>query len=80
MNYDQMTIPEMEEIYSRLGEEIEKRRNAEMRKDWKNLIEQIQFFTVRYGLIDVQDEKGNLFYIVSDTDFNELGVIHISEY
>lgn len=27
MNYDQMTISEMEEIYYKLGEEIEKRRN-----------------------------------------------------
>ena len=26
MNYDQMTISEMEEVYSRLGEEIDKRR------------------------------------------------------
>ena len=32
MNYDQMTISEMEEIYIKLGREIEKRRNAEMRK------------------------------------------------
>lgn len=80
MNYDQMTISEMEEICTKLKEEIEKRKNAEMRKDWKRLVEQIQFFTVRYGLIDVKDEKGNLSYIVSDTDFNELGVIHISEY
>ena len=80
MNYDQMTISEMEEICVKLKEEIEKRRNAEMRGDWKKLVEQIQFFTMRYGLIDVQDEKGNLFYIDSDTDFNELGVIHISEY
>lgn len=80
MNYDQMTISEMEEICTKLKEEIEKRRNAEMRGDWKRLVEQIQFFTVRYGLIDVKDEKGNLSYIVSDMDFNELGVIHISEY
>lgn len=80
MNYDQMTISEMEEICTKLKKEIEKRRDAEMREDWKRLVEQIQFFTVRYGLIDVKDEKGNLSYIVSDTDFNELGVIHISEY
>ena len=80
MNYDQMTLSEMEEIWAKLKEEIEKRRNAVMRGDWEKLIEQIQFFTMRYGLIDVRDEKGNLFYIVSDTDFNELGVIHISEY
>ena len=33
MNYDQMTIAEMEEIYRKLREEIEKRRNAEMRED-----------------------------------------------
>lgn len=34
MNYDQMTISEMEEIYNRLGKEIEKRRDAEAREDW----------------------------------------------
>ena len=80
MNYDQMTISEMEEIWAKLKEEIEKRRNAVMRGDWEKLVEQIQFFTMHYGLIDVRDEKGNLFYIVSDTDFNELGMIHIAEY
>lgn len=80
MNYDQMTISEMEEICVKLREEIEKRRNAEIREDWKKLIEQIQLFTERYGLIDVKDEEGKMFYVVSDTDFNELGVIYISEY
>lgn len=78
--YDQMTISEMEEIYIKLGKEIEKRRNAEMREDWRKLVRQIQLFTECYGLIDVQDEKGKLCFIVSDTDFSKPGVIYISEY
>lgn len=80
MNYDQMTISEMEEIYSKLGKEIEKRRDAQRREDWKKLVDQIQLFIEHRGFIDIQDEKGKLFYVDSDTDFSEFGVIYISGY
>lgn len=80
MNYDQMTISEMEEIYTRLGKEIEKRRDAEAREEWKKLVDQIQLFIKCHGLIDIQDEKGKLFYVDSSTDFSEFGVIYISSY
>ena len=72
MNSDQMTISEMEEIYRKLGEEIEKRRDAEMREDWKKLTEQIRLFIERHGPIDIQDKEGKLFYIDSVTDFANL--------
>ena len=72
MNSDQMTISEMEEIYSKLGKEIEKRRDAEMREDWKKLVDQIRLFIERHGPIDIQDKEGKLFYIDSVTDFANL--------
>ena len=72
MNYDQMTISEMEEIYSKLGEEIEKRREAEMREDWKKLVGQIRLFITHHGPIDIQDAEGRLFYVDSVTDFANL--------
>ena len=80
MNYDQMTISEMEELYNRLGKEIEKRRDAEVREEWKKLVDQIQLFIKCHGLIDIQDEEGRLFYVDSDTDFSEFGVIYVSNY
>lgn len=80
MNYDQMTISEMEEIYIKLGREIEKRRNAEKREDWKKLVEQIQLFIERHGPIDMVNEDGKLFYIDSDTDCTVPGMINISGY
>lgn len=80
MNYNQMTISEMEELYNRLGKEIEKRRAAEEREDWRKLLDQIRLFIERHGPIDIQDEEGKLFYIDSDTDFGELGMIYISAY
>lgn len=80
MNYDEMTISEMEEIYIKLGKEIEKRRDSEMREDWKKLVEQIQLFIERHGLIDMQNEDGRLFYIDSDTDFGVPGMINIFGY
>ena len=72
MNYDQMTIAEMEETYSRLGKEIEKRRDAKMREDWKKLVDQIQLFIECHGPIDIQDAEGRLFYVDSITDFANL--------
>lgn len=72
MNYDQMTISEMEEIYNKLGKEIEKRRDAERRGDWKKLVEQIRLFIKRHGPIDIQDAEGRLFYVDSVTDFANL--------
>ena len=80
MNYDQMTISEMEEIYIKLGTEIEKRRNAEMREDWKKLVKQIQLFIERHGPIDMQNEDGRLFYIDLDTDFTVPRMINIFGY
>ena len=56
MNYDQMTIIEMEEIYSKLGKEIEKRRDAEMREDWKKLVGQIRLFITHHREISVINE------------------------
>ena len=72
MNYDQMTISEMEEIYNKLGKEIEKRRDAELREDWKKLVSQIRLFIKRHGPIDIQDAEGRLFYVDSVTDFANL--------
>ena len=80
MNYDQMTISEMEEIYIKLGKEIARRKDAERSEDWKKLVEQIRLFIKRYGLIDIQNENGRLFYIGTDTDYTEPGMIYISEY
>lgn len=42
MNYDQMTISEMEEIYIKLGREIQRRKEIEKAENWKKLVEQIQ--------------------------------------
>ena len=80
MNYDLMPTSELEEIYNRLGKEIEKRGDAKLREDWKKLVDQIQLFIKCHGLIDIQDEEGKLFYVDSDTDFSEFGVIYISSY
>ena len=72
MNYDQMTLSEMEEIWAQLKEEIEKRRNVVMREDWRKLIDQIRLFIERHGPIDIQDKEGRLFYVDSVTDFANL--------
>lgn len=80
MNYDQMTVSEMEEIYLQLGREIARRKDTEKAEDWKKLVEQIRLFIKRYGLIDMQNENGRLFYIDTDTDYTEPGMIYISGY
>ena len=80
MNYDQMTIFEMEEIYIKLGKEIEKRRNAELREDWKKLTEQIQLFIERHGEISVIDEMNEENCIDCEADFDDPGVIHLPRY
>ena len=80
MNYDQMPTSELEELYNELGKEIEKRKEAETREDWRKLANQIRLFIERHGLIDIQDGTGRLFYVDSDTDLSELGVIYISAY
>lgn len=80
MNYDQMTISEMEEIYIRLGKEIEKRRDAEIRKDWKKLVEQIQLFIERHGEINVINEIDEEDCINLDANFEEPGMIYLPKY
>lgn len=76
MNYDQMTISEMEEIYSRLGKEIEKRRDAEMREDWKKLVGQIRLFITRHGEISVIDEIDVETFVDLDSGFDIPGTIY----
>lgn len=78
MNYDQMTISELEEIYIKLGREIEKRRNAEKREDWKKLVEQIQLFIERHGPIGMLNEDDKLFYVDSNIDCTVPGMIYLS--
>lgn len=80
MNYDQMTISEMEEIYIKLGKEIEKRRSAEMREDWQKLVNQIQLFIERHGEISVIDEMNEENCIDCEADFDDPGVIHLPRY
>lgn len=76
MNYDQMTISEMEEIYIKLGTEIEKRRNAEMREDWKKLVGQIRLFITRHGEISVIDEIDVETFVDLDSGFDIPGTIY----
>lgn len=80
MNYDQMTIYEMEEIYSRLGEEIEKRRSSEKREDWKKLVEQILLFIERHGEINVINEIDEEDCIDLGANFEEPGMIYLPRY
>lgn len=80
MNYDQMTIAEMEEIYSKLEEEIEKRRDAEMREDWKELVGQIRLFIMHHGEISVRDEIKRENYIDLSANFEEPGMIYLPRY
>ena len=79
MNYDQMTIPEMEEIYRRLGKEIEKRRDAEMREDWRKLVGQIRLFIERHGEISVIDETNEEYCINRGANFDDPGMIYLPE-
>ena len=76
MNYDQMTISEMEEIYSKLGKEIEKRRDAEMREDWKRLVEQIRLFITRHGEISMINEIDEETFVDLNSDFDIPGTIY----
>ena len=80
MNYDQMTISEMEEIYRKLGEEIEKRRDAEMREDWKKLTEQIRLFITRHGEISVINEIDEEDCVDLGANFEEPGMIYLPRY
>lgn len=80
MNYNQMTISEMEEIYIKLGKEIEKRRSAEIREDWQKLVNQIQLFIERHGEISVIDEMNEENCIDCEADFDDPGVIHLPRY
>ena len=77
MNYDQMTISEMEEIYIKLGKEIEKRRNAELKEDWKKLVEQIRLFIERHGEIVMVDETNEEHCVDCETNFDYLGMIYL---
>lgn len=80
MNYDQMTLSEMEEIYSRLGKEIEKRRDAEEKEDWKKLVSQIRLFIKRHGGISVingTDEEEDC--INCEAKFDDPGMIYLPD-
>ena len=77
MNYDQMTISEMEELYNELGKEIEKRKEAETREDWRKLIDQIRLFIERHGEIIVVDETNEEHYVDCETNFDYLGIIYL---
>lgn len=76
MNYDQMTISEMEKIYSRLGEEIEKRRDAELKEDWKKLVGQIRLFIIHHGGISVINEIEEETFVDLDSGFDIPGTIY----
>ena len=76
MNYDQMTTSEMEEIYRKLGEEIEKRRDAEMREDWKKLVGQIRLFVTHHGEISVINEIDEETFVNLDSGFDIPGTIY----
>lgn len=80
MNYDQMTIVEMEEIYRKLGKEIEKRRDAEAREEWKKLVGQIQLFIECHGEISVINEIDEEECIDLDANFEEPGMIYLPRY
>ena len=80
MNYDQMTISEMEEIYSKLGKEIEKRRDAEMREEWKKLVGQIRLFITHHGEISVINEIDEEDCINLGSNFEEPGMIYLPRY
>ena len=76
MNYDQMTTSEMEEIYRKLGEEIEKRRDAELREDWKKLVGQIRLFVTHHGEISVINEIDEETFVNLDSGFDIPGTIY----
>ena len=80
MNYDQMTISEMEAIYIKLGKEIEKRRNAEKREDWKKLVGQIRLFITHHGEISVINEIDEENCINLGANFEEPGMIYLPKY
>ena len=80
MNSDQMTISEMEEIYRKLGEEIEKRRDAEMREDWKKLVGQIRLFITHHGGISVINEIDEEDCVDLGANFEEPGMIYLPRY
>lgn len=80
MNYDQMTIAEMEEIYSKLGKEIEKRRDAEMREDWMKLVSQIRLFVTHHRTISVINEIDEEDCINLGANFEEPGMIYLPRY
>ena len=80
MNYDQMTISEMEEIYNKLGKEIEKRRDAQRREDWKKLVDQIQLFIKCHGEIIVTNEMYEEDCIDLGANFEEPGMICLPRY
>lgn len=80
MNSDQMTIAEMEEIYSKLGKEIEKRRDAELREDWKKLVGQIRLFITHHGKISVINEIDEEDCIDLGANFEEPGMIYLPRY
>ena len=80
MNYDQMTISEMEEIYRRLAKEIEKRRDAELREDWRKLVSQIRLFIERHGGISVINEVDEEDCINCEANFDDPGMIYLPRY
>lgn len=78
--YDHMTISEMEEVYIKLGEEIAKRRDAELRDDWKKVVEQIQLFIKRYGTISVINEIDEENCINCEANFDDPGMIYLPRF
>ena len=78
MNYDQMTTAEMEEIYRKLGAEIEKRRDAEVREDWQKLVGQIRLFITHHGTISVINEIDEEDCVDCDANFDDPGMIYLS--
>lgn len=80
MNYDEMTISEMEEIYNKLGKEIEKRRDAEFREDWKKLTDQMLLFIKRHGGFSVINELGEEDCIDFEASFDDPGMIYLPRY
>ena len=76
-NLSSLSDAELNELYVNLGKEISTRREQKSQEAWDKMVSAIKEY------LEVDDSfiinyEGEEFYIDSDADFNDVGVITIS--
>lgn len=79
MDIEKCTLEELRNLYRKISQEIDKRRNQEKEDDWNEVVNVIYNYVEKYGDITVYTDI-HCFYIGCDTNFKNAGQIRNNEY